>query len=81
VLDGYGGLHPFNGAPALAAPAYWPGWDIARALWLLPGSTLSAPAGYVLDGYGGMHPFGGAPAIASAGSWPGSDLAHNLSGA
>src|SRR5207302_764176 len=33
VLDGWGGLHPFNGAPAVAPGAYWPKWDIARGLW------------------------------------------------
>lgn len=73
VLDGYGGLHPFNGAPALGK-AMW-SWDIARGVWLLPGSTLAAPSGYLLDGYGGLHPLGGAPATSSAAYWPGDDLA------
>ncbi|HLY50896.1 MAG TPA: DUF1906 domain-containing protein, partial [Solirubrobacteraceae bacterium] len=30
-LDGFGGVHPFGGAPAVRASASWPGWDIARA--------------------------------------------------
>jgi hypothetical protein len=79
VLDGIGGIHAFSGAAAVQTPAYWPGWDIARSLWLLSSSTLTAPAGYLLDGYGGVHPFGGAPALVSAGYW-GQDLAHNLAG-
>ncbi len=30
VLDGYGGLHLYQNAPAVASNAYWPNWDIAR---------------------------------------------------
>ncbi|MEA2634865.1 MAG: hypothetical protein QOH92_1632 [Chloroflexota bacterium] len=33
VLDGYGGTHPFGGAPSLSSVAYWPGSD--RAVNLL----------------------------------------------
>jgi hypothetical protein len=63
VLDGWGGLHPFgiNGAvPAAAASvssggAYWPGWDIARDIVLVPGN--GGHSGYTLDGFGGLHPF------------------------
>jgi hypothetical protein len=38
IGDGWGGPHPFNGAPAIN-PAnwggpYWPGWDIARGIAL-----------------------------------------------
>jgi len=29
VLDGYGGIHPFGGAPHVAAGAYWPNSDLA----------------------------------------------------
>jgi hypothetical protein len=80
VLDGYGGLHPFNGAGPLSSNVSWPGWDIARSVWLLPGSTPAVPGGYVLDGYGGPHPFNGAPTLASYPYWPGQDIARNLSG-
>ena len=60
VLDGFGGLHPFgiNGpAPVsnVIATSYWPGWDIARDVVLMPGNGNHS--GYVLDGYGGLHPF------------------------
>ena len=74
VLDGFGGLHPFGGAPAIpggyqydatdpnarSAPgAYWHGWDIARGVVL----RADGVSGYVLDGFGGTHPFGGAPPL------------------
>ena len=32
TLDGYGGVHPFGGAPNIANHPYWPGWDIAKAI-------------------------------------------------
>ncbi len=53
VLDGYGGVHPFGGAPPVCVTAYWPGWDIATGIELLPNGA----SGYVLDGEGGLHPF------------------------
>jgi hypothetical protein len=63
VLDGWGGLHPFASAGAAMPPPvpnqnfYWPGWDIARSVVMVPGSVT---AGYVIDGYGGFHTFGSA---------------------
>jgi hypothetical protein len=85
VEDGWGGLHPFFVTTDLGAsmPAaitnnsYWPGWDIARGLWFIPGSSNS---GYTLDGWGGPHPFGNAPAIQSFQYWPGWDIAVAISG-
>jgi hypothetical protein len=85
TLDGWGGVHPFHVStdgstmPAgIGVSGYWPGWDIARGLWLLPGS---ASAGYTLDGWGGLHPFGGAPALTSTSYWPGRDVARGVWGA
>lgn len=74
VLDGWGGIHPFGGAPAFSASASWPGWDIARAIALEPDGL----GGYVLDGYGGLHPFGDAPVVNGSASWPGWDIARAL---
>ncbi len=82
VLDGWGGLHPFAvGAnpeppPVRGAPR-WRGWDIARAVALLPDGT----GGYVLDGWGGLHPFAvGAnpepPAVSRVPYWRGWDIAR-----
>ncbi len=74
MLDGYGALHPYGAAPPLRTTGYWPGWDIARDVALLPGGA----GGYVLDGFGGLHPFGSAPAVAVSGYWPGWDIARRL---
>ena len=74
-LDGFGGIHPFGGAPGLRGAAYWPGWDIARGIALDP----SGGGGLVLDGWGGLHTFGGAqlPALWST-PWRGWDIARGL---
>ncbi len=73
ALDGYGGLHAFGNAPAVASPVNWGTWDIARAI------AVSAPGkGYILDGYGGLHPFGGAPALADPSYWPNWDIARGI---
>jgi len=77
TLDGYGGLHPFGTAPAPTNAAYF-GWDIARDVVLLPGSTLTSASGYVLDGWGGLHPFGAAPPPAGAAYWPQFDIAKRV---
>ena len=84
VLDGWGGLHPFqvggNAMPAMPSiTGYWFNWDIARGVALVPGSR----AGYVLDGYGGLHQFagGGSPAPAAVSNnayWSGWDIARAM---
>ncbi len=75
VLDGFGGLHPFGGyhLDTSGAP-YWSGFDIARALQLMPGGM----GGWVLDGYGGIHAFGAAPPIQTPRYMPGVDIARDL---
>src|SRR5258708_25947291 len=85
VLDGYGHIHPFTPAgqpmpPSLATSAYWAPWDIARGVWLLPGSTLAAPGGYTLDGYGGLHPFCNAPPQTPGAYWGGPAIARKPTG-
>jgi hypothetical protein len=72
VLDGYGGLHAFGGAPAVSSPVNWGSWDIARAL-----AVTARGEGYILDGYGGLHPFGGAPALYDPTYW-GWDIARGV---
>ncbi|HEY2702523.1 MAG TPA: Ig-like domain-containing protein [Candidatus Dormibacteraeota bacterium] len=74
VLDGSGGVHPFGGAPALVASAYWPGWTIARGIELRPDGA----GGYVLDGFGGLHPFGDAPPVQTSAYWPSWDIARGV---
>ena len=74
TLDGYGGVHPFGGAPPVGPTAYWPGWDIARDIVLRP----DGKSGYTLDGYGGVHPFGGAPPPGPTAYWGGWDIARDI---
>ena len=84
TLDGYGGLHPFSigttaTAPATHGAAYWPSWDIARGVAVVPDGS----GGYTLDGYGGLHPFSiGAgstpPAAKGAPYWNGWDAARGV---
>lgn len=74
VLDGYGGVHAFGGAPARTGSAYWPGWDIARAVVTRTDGT----SGYVVDGWGGLHRYGAAPARTGGAYWPGWDIVRGL---
>jgi hypothetical protein len=76
TLDGFGGVHAFGGAPVLVASVYWPGWDIARGISLVPGG---AGGGYVLDGFGGIHAFGTPTPGTSPAYWPGWDIAGSIS--
>jgi hypothetical protein len=76
VLDGWGGLHPYGGAPGVSVTAFWQGWDIARGIALDPCTGQSG--GYVLDGWGGVHPFGGAPAVSVTAYWQGWDIARSI---
>ena len=73
VLDGYGGIHPFGSAPApIQRDVSYFGFDIARDIALLPGSSAAGANGYVLDGWGGLHPFhaGSLPQAAAATATP-----------
>jgi hypothetical protein len=74
VLDGWGGLHAFGGAPTTRTSSFWPGWDIARGV----GFNDTGNGGWVLDGWGGLHPFGGAPVVFGGASFPGRDLARGI---
>jgi hypothetical protein len=74
ALTAYGGLYPAGGSPGFVPPAYWPAWQIAKAVKLLPGGG----GGYVLDGYGGLHPFGSARPMRVSGYWPGWDIARDF---
>src|ERR1035437_4912092 len=75
VLDLYGGIHPFGGATVDTTGApYWPGFDIARSVVVLPAGS----GGWTLDGYGGIHNWGTAPAITTPVYWSGWDIARAL---
>ena len=77
VLDEFGGIHPFGGAPIVQTTANWPNWDIARGIVLRPDGV----SGYVLDGFGGVHPFGDAPGVQTTAYWPSWDIARGVSAA
>ena len=89
TLDAWGGIHPFgiNGPPPVAATAikqtgYWPNWNIARDIVLVPGD--GGHSGYTLDGWGGTHPFhvngdgSVMPANLSTTYWSGWDIARGM---
>ncbi len=80
VLDAFGGIHGYGGAPALATTSYWPGWDIARGIVVLRDETGNPTGGYVLDGFGGVHPFGDTHAVTVTGYWRGWDIARAIVG-
>ena len=81
VLDGYGALHPFAVGsnpmpPIITNSSYWSGWNIARDVDLVPGSTAASVAGVTLDGWGGVHPFGSAGQPGSTAYWRNWDIAR-----
>ena len=82
VLDGWGGVHPWNAGGTLPVQpsgfSYFQGFDIARDIVLTPTSNAAASSGYTLDGWGGIHPFGGAPAVTSASYFKGFDIAKRI---
>ncbi|MCU1449065.1 MAG: repeat-containing protein [Acidimicrobiales bacterium] len=74
VLDGWGGLQPFGGAPPLSVTGYWPGRDVARGVALGGDGSW----GYVVDLFGGLHELGGAPHITNGPYWPGQDPVRGI---
>ena len=78
LLDGYGGIHPFGGAPAFANTPYWAGFDIARGLEIVSDGAGVPTGGWVLDGWGGIHPFGTGAAAYAAPYYAGYDLWQRL---
>ena len=81
TLDGYGAIHAWGNATAVASPAYWQGWDIARSMVCTgtdSAGNVSCDRGYLLDGYGGIHPWGGAPPLPPGLPYFGTDVARGL---
>src|SRR5438270_6311152 len=67
VVDLYGGVHGYSGAPAVPGTGYWYGQDVARGIVTRPDKR----SGYVLDKSGGVWPFGNAPGVQVTGYWSG----------
>ncbi len=74
TLDGWGGLHADGTSSALSTSAYWPGWNIARSVALLPDGS----GGCVMDGWGGLHPLGAAAPVTGFAYWSGWDIAREV---
>jgi hypothetical protein len=74
VLDSWGGVHPFGGAPPVLVTAYWGSWDIARQLVL----RADGHSGYTLDGWGGVHAFGTAASATTSTFYHGSDVPRGV---
>ena len=71
VLDRWGGIHPFGGAPVVHSTGYWAGKDVARKVVIADWATGK---GYVLDLDGAMHPFNGAPKLSGTPYWRGGKI-------
>lgn len=69
VMDTFGGLHAFGGAPGIKGPYWKPDGGISPAIdfdiydW-------STGKGYLLDALGRLHPINGAPAVKDSPNWP-----------
>lgn len=71
VLDGFGAIHAFGKAPAIASPFTSP-TDTARALVVLADEA----SGYVMEDSGALHAFGSAAPL--SGTWTGQGNARGL---
>ncbi len=69
VLDGFGGLHAFGGAPRAVNGPTWPGSDRARDVSLIADGNRGRPQGYVLTASGAVHPVNGAPPVPISRRW------------
>lgn len=76
TLDGWGGCHPWGGAPTVLPPGYWLNWNICRDLDLVLNPD-GATVGYKLDGYGGLHPWENTTATSGPAFTP-NDLARRI---
>jgi hypothetical protein len=74
VLDGWGAMHSFGGAPPIAVSGYWTGRDITRGVVLGGDGSW----GYVVDLFGGLHEVGGAPHLTNGPYWPGQDPVRGI---
>jgi hypothetical protein len=75
LLNGYGGIRSFGGVTVNTAGApTWPGWDIARAIAVLPDGS----GGWTLNGWGGIAAWGVAPRLTPSVTWNNWDIARAL---
>ncbi|MCU1449067.1 MAG: hypothetical protein JWP02_1237 [Acidimicrobiales bacterium] len=74
VVDLYGGVHGYSGAPPVPGTGYWWGQDVARGIATRPDKR----SGYVLDKSGGVWSFGNAPGVQVTGYWSGQDVTRGI---
>jgi uncharacterized protein YvpB len=67
VMDGWGGLHPWGGAPALGGTPYTPYSDVARGLEIHYGANGVPDGGWEMDRNGKLTAFGAAPTLTLTG--------------
>jgi hypothetical protein len=75
VLDAWGGIHPYGGAPSVTGPGYWPGQNIVRGIT----RRSDLKSGYKVDRSGGIFPYGGAPNVSGTGYWANQDIVRGIS--
>ena len=67
LLDGFGGLHQWGGAPALAGLPYTPNQDIWRGVEIHYDANGVPDGGWEMDRWGHVTAFGAAPPLTIAG--------------
>ena len=74
ILDGFGGVHSFDGAPVLPNPTPYFGFDVAQSIVIIP----SGDGYFVLDRFGGVHTGGAAVAGSPGSPYFGFDIARDM---
>jgi uncharacterized protein YvpB len=77
VLDGFGGLHPWGGAPDIGSPPYMPGFDIYRGL-IIHYTNGTPDGGWAMTNVGQTYAFGNAPALGNVSSDAMRPLFHSM---
>jgi prolyl-tRNA editing enzyme YbaK/EbsC (Cys-tRNA(Pro) deacylase) len=73
VLDAFGGVHPFGGAPRLRT-FFRSNADTARGIVLYGGGS----SGFVVNSDGRVFPIGQAPMVATSRTWVGRGLTRGV---
>src|SRR5690606_35242078 len=74
ILDAWGGIHAFGGAPRFQSPVYRRDVDHARDIVASPNGR----GGWIMTTDGYIAAFGGAPGVYHRSTWTGLDLGRSL---
>ena len=77
VLDGWGGVHPWGGAPTLTGAPYTPYQDVARGLEIHYAANGVPDGGWAMDRWGRVTAFGAAAPL-TVGGLPNSPVMQQL---